>query len=45
MEEHHLRVQLPEEDKRRAEEYAEKHGLQKRRAYGELIQAGLDSEE
>ena len=45
MEERHLRVHLTDEDKERAKEYAEAHGLRMPRAYGDLIRLGLDNED
>lgn len=45
MEERHLRVDLSEEDRERVQEYAEAQGLRMPRAYGDLIRAGLDTEE
>ena len=36
------RIDLDDEDEERVEKYARKHGLRKPRAYGELIQKGLD---
>jgi hypothetical protein len=45
MEERHLRVHLSEEDRERVQEYAEMHGLRMPRAYGDLIRAGLNTDE
>ena len=45
MEERHLRVHLTDENIQRAKEYAEANGLRMPRAYGNLIRAGLNTEE
>lgn len=44
MTERHLRVDLSDEDKDRAKQYADDEGLRMRRAYGDLIRAGLRAE-
>ena len=45
MEERHLRVHLTDENIQRAKEYAEANGLRMPRASGNLIRAGLNTEE
>lgn len=42
--ERNLRTKLSDEDMERADAYAKANGLLMPRAYGELIQAGLDAE-